>query len=103
MSAHVVNGYGNDLADQPRIAVEDDDPVAGRATGELKDVVALVGPTHWEAYASRSPGPVAWPFDEHLDPLAEEFLAVLLADPVLQVQQLVVAAILDFKRHVIGV
>ena len=36
----VVDRHRNDLADQPRVAVEDDDPVAGRAAGELDDVAA---------------------------------------------------------------
>src|SRR5262249_23946428 len=94
MRADVVDGDGNYFADEARVAIEDDNAIVGRAAGELNDL-ALVFAAGLRAVASS--------FDEDLDALTEEALAVLFADSVLQLQQLVVAPILDLVGNVIGV
>ena len=77
-----------------RGAIENDDAIVVRATGKLNDVT-------FDLAASSSP--IARAFDEHFDASADERLVVLLADSVLQRQQLVVAAVLDVVRHVVGI
>src|SRR5436190_6745524 len=65
--ADVIDGDGDDLADEAGVAVEDSDPVVGRAAGELKEVAVIL--------AAMS-GAVAGAFDENFDPRTEELLAV---------------------------
>src|SRR5262245_45785669 len=94
MRADVVNGDGNDLADEARVPIKNDDPVVVRPAGELNDL-ALDFVTVF--------GSVTRAFNKHFDSLAEKSLAVLLADAVLQLQEVVVAAVFDFPGNVIGV
>src|SRR5438105_4622969 len=73
MRAHVVDCDGNDLADKPRIAVEHDDPVTGRAAGELDEI----------AFMLAAPlGAVAGALDEDGDSLAKEPLVLLLTNAI---------------------
>ena len=60
-----------------------------RAAGELDDVARGFAATI---------GAVAGAFDEDFDALAEEAVIFLLADAVLQLQEVVVAAVFDLER-----
>ena len=82
-----------DPADQLSRAVEDDDPVADRAAGELQrgTIRRLLA------------AGLARPVDEDFQPAAEVRTIQLLADCVLHRQQVVVAAAFDFLRDVVGV
>src|SRR5690606_21112914 len=76
----VVDRNRQRLADLAEVAVEDDDPVAHRAAHELDGVALFVA-----AF-----GGFAAAFDEDLDLSTEKTLVVLLADLVLDREQLVV-------------
>ncbi len=93
-SVGIVHGHVQQLADLPAIAVEDHDAVAVRAADELHGLAAVVLLRGASCWALR-PAPRTLAADQRL--------VVLLADRVLNGQQLVVAALLDVLGHVVGI
>src|SRR5205807_7589010 len=86
------NVHRHRLTREPRIAVEDDDVVRTRASGELQRGTRLVFPCR-----------LAWPLHQHLYALADPGEMVRQADLILDRQEIVVAAFLDLFWHVVGI
>src|SRR4051812_43678783 len=99
MSVGIVNDDWQRVANLAWVALENDNPVAMGAAGELKCM----------AVGRRQPafslffGGFAWPLDQNIDLLANKGVVVCFADFVLQGEQLVVAVAFNFVRNVVRV
>lgn len=88
----VENADGNGLPNESRLAIEYDDPIAMRSTGQLQR----------RARSAVGIGFFAGAFDENVERAAEKLLIVFFADLVLDRKQFVVASLFDVVRYVVG-